>query len=121
MANPERMARINSELLTLADRTLFHTAVESTNKQLTVRDQVVRVTNSYAIEVILPSVAEAVGLTFTISVTSATAAITVTDFGGSSYNDSVNWEGDFTLDAAEDTVTLQSDGRTWHVLEEEVA
>jgi len=105
----------------LADRTLFYTPEEAESKQLTVRDQIVRCTNDYAVTMSLPPVAEAAGLTFTISVTSATAAVTLTDFGGSSYNDSVNWEGNFTLDAAEDTITLESDGRTWHVLEEEIA
>lgn len=106
----ERQKRQNSELLTLADRTLFHTTVESTDHQLTVRDQVVRISNTYAISVYLPSVAEAAGLTFTISVDSATAAITLQDFG---YGDSLNWDGDYTLDAAEDSVCLYSDGRKW--------
>lgn len=117
----ERRARVESETLTLADRTLFHTTVSSTNLQLTVRDQVVRISNTYAIEVMLPSVLEAAGITISVSVDSATAAITLTDFGGSSFNDSVEWEGDFTLDAADDKVTLRSDGLTWQVLEEEIA
>lgn len=117
----ERVQRQHSEILTYPDRVLHHTAVSGTDLQLTVRDQVVRIDNAAAISCILPSVMEAAGLTFTISVVDADAAITLTDFGGTSYNDSINWEGDFTLDAANDTMTLLSDGRTWHILEEEVA
>lgn len=117
----ERQKRQNSETMTGADRTLFYTPEEAEDKQLTVRDQDVRISNDYAVTLILPSVAEAKGLRFHISVDSATAAVTLTDFGGSSYNDSINWEGDFTLDAAEDTITLESDGRTWHIVEEEIA
>ena len=74
MGQPERKARLESETLTLADRTLFYTPEEAETKKLTVRDQVVRCTNSYAVTMWLPPVAEAAGLTFTISVTSATAA-----------------------------------------------
>jgi len=117
----ERAARQKSETLTLSDRHYFYTAADTTAVQLTVLQQIVRIANAYAFTLSLPSVAEAAGLTFTISVSTATAAVTVTDFGGTSYNDSINWEGDFTLDTAEDTITLHSDGRTWHVLEEEIA
>jgi len=117
----ERKARLESEILTQADRTLFYTPQEAESKQLTVRDQVVRITNSYAVTLSLPPVAEAQGLTFTISVTSADAAVTLTDFGGTSFHDSINWEGDYTLDAAEDTIALYSDGRTWHVLDNQIA
>ncbi len=117
-----RREREHNETLTGPDRVLFYTPeVADETKQLTTRDQLVRISNSKAAVVVLPPVSKAAGLTFTISVDSATAAITLTDFGGTSYNDSINWEGDYTLDAAEDTIALYSDGRTWHVVDNQIA
>lgn len=117
----ERVMRQSQEIATEHDKTYFYTALNTDAVQMTVRDRVVRITNDFAFTLSLPSVAEAAGLTFSISTVNATAAVTLTDFGGTSYNDSINWEGDYTLDAAEDTIILKSDGRTWHVLDEQIA
>ena len=116
----ERKSRMESEQLTEDSRITFYTPTATTAVQMTVRDQVYRCTNNFAFTLSLPSVAEAAGLTFTISTVNATAAVTLTDFGGTGFNDSINWEGDFTLDDTEDTITVKSDGRTWHILEEEI-
>ena len=119
----EREQRQNSELLTLADRTLFYTTLENTDKQLTVRDQIVRISNTYAITVTLPSVVEAAGLQFAISVDSATAAVTLKDKGGGTFADSVDWTdpAQGALDAAEDSVVYKSDGRRWLLIEDRVS
>jgi len=117
----EAKARVENEVLTDADKTYFYTPEEAEDKQLEVYQQVVRITNDYAVTLSLPPVSECAGKTFTVSVDSATAAVTLTDFGGTSYNDSINWEGDFTLDAAEDTIALYSDGRTWHQVDNQIA
>lgn len=113
----EREARQNSEMLTAADRTNYYTTVEGTNYQMTVRDQVMRISNTHAITVMLPAVAEAAGMTFDISVDSSTAAITLTAHGGPSYEDAQDWVADYTLDAAEDRIMLRSDGLSWYVVE----
>ncbi len=117
----ERAQRVSGEILTLADKTYFYTPEDTSPVQLTTKQRVVRIHNVKQFTLSLPSVAEAAGLTFTISVDSNTAAVTLTDFGGTSYHDSVNWEGDFTLDAAEDRIVLKSDGREWIVVENQIA
>lgn len=63
----------------------------------------------------LPSVAEAVGLTFTIRLVTAGNNLTVAD-----NDDSLDWS-DLTLDTAEDFCVLFSDGQKWHVLESDTA
>lgn len=117
----ERVMRESQEIATPHDKTYFYTALTTAAVQMTVMNRVMRITNDFAFTLSLPSVAEAAGLTFSISTVNATAAVTLTDFGGSSYNDSINWEGDFTLDAAEDTISLYSDGRTWHQVDRQIA
>jgi len=117
----ERKARVEDEMLTYPEKVLHYTPTGAGTKQLTVKDRVVRITNSYATTLVLPPVSEAAGLTFDISVTSATAAVTLTDFGGASFNDSINWEGDYTLDAAEDRICLRSNGREWIVIDNQIA
>lgn len=119
----ERMNRENNEIMTLADRTYFYTPTDTSAVWLTVRDQIVRIANAFAFTLHLPAVAEAAGLTFSISVNSATAAVTLLDAGSSTVHESLNWEGStgYVLDAAEDTIILKSDGRTWHVLDNEIA
>jgi len=112
----ERKQRIDNEILTAADKTYFYTAATTDAVQLTTRQQIVRIANAHAFTLSLPSVAEAKGLTFVISVNSATAAVTLADLG-----DSVNWEGDYTLDAAEDRIALKSDGREWIEIENAIA
>ena len=117
----ERELRQNMETASPSDKHYFYTAADTTAVGLTILQQVVRIGNAFAFTLSLPSVAEAAGLTFTISVDSATAAVTLTDFGGASYNDSINWEGDYTLDAAEDRIVIHSNGREWTVLENQIA
>jgi hypothetical protein len=70
---------------------------------------------SYAIT--LPAVAEAAGLLFTIMATIADAqAITLQD-----QDDSDDYQGDWTLDADNDSIALYSDGRKWIVVNNEIA
>jgi len=117
----ERAMRQNQEIATEHDKTYFYTPTDTTAVQMTVVDRVIRITNNFAFTLSLPGVAEAAGLTFTISTVNATAAVTLTDFGGTSYNDSIDWTGDFTLDAAEDVISLTSDGRGWIVNENRIS
>ena len=117
----ERVMRQSQETATEHDKTYFYTPTDTTAIQMTVLDRVVRITNNFAFTLSLPSVAEAAGLTFSISTVNATAAVTLTDFGGTSYNDSIDWNGDYTIDAAEDRISLRSDGRTWHEVHEMIS
>jgi len=101
------------------DGYVFPTA--NADYQITIRDRVVRATISGANTptFTLPPVAEAVGLTITVSVDRAdTAALTLEDYGSV---DSFDWGGDYTLDADEDRITLYSDGRTWVVVDNQIA
>jgi len=118
----DRRQRVENEMLSNEDSILFYTADSGgTAKQLKACEKVVRISNAHAFTMMLPSVAEAKGLTFSISVDSASAAVTLTDFGTASYNESLNWEGDYTLDAAEDRIVLKSDGRSWLIIENQIA
>ena len=115
----ERMARINNELANGAgDKVYFYTPTATTAVQLTALQQVVRITNNFAFTLSLPPVSKCKGLIFTISTVNATAAVKLTDFGGDSYSDSIDFNGGGTgyyqLDAAEDRIALFSDGQTWH-------
>jgi len=117
----DRQVREHNEMLTSTDKTYHYTPTTTAAVQLTVKQQIVRITNNFAFALSLPPVSEAAGLTFAISTVNATAAVTLTDFGGASLHDSINWEGNYTLDAAEDQILLKSDGRTWHVIENAIA
>lgn len=84
--------------------------------QLGLEDTSVNLQVSGALTVTLPPVAQAKGLTFTVFAQTATAAVTLED-----KSDSQDWEGDFTLDAANDYVVLRSDGLKWYVTENQIA
>ena len=110
---------------------LEHFTVPATDKHvvktaaatLLVHEQMVEVdTTTAAFTLVLPSVAEAKGRTFTIHlVAGAINACTLTDFPSASFNDSRDWAGDFTLDAANDLIALTSDGEKWIVDENRIA
>ena len=112
----ERKSRMESEQLTEDSRITFYTPTDTSAVQMTVRDQVYRCTNNFAFTLSLPSITEAAGLEFTISTVNATAKVTLTDFGGASYNDSIDFnsgDGSYELDAAEDVICLKSNGQQW--------
>jgi hypothetical protein len=117
----DRMTRVAEELMTDADRFYPYTPEDTSAVQCAVYQQDWRISNNYAFTLSLPPVSEAKGRTYVFSVDSATAAVTLTDFGSASFNDSINWEGDYTLDAAEDRIVLKSNGREWIVLENQIA
>jgi len=64
----------------------------------------------------LPAVAEAAGITFTVTVIRSAQALTLQD-----QDDSEDFGGDYTLDADEDSITLRSDGRRWVEVENAIA
>lgn len=114
-----RELRENVELLTYPDKMLnYAPSADSEAKKLTVKDLVVRVDDStYTCTIWLPPVAEAAGLTFQISAATGTKDVTITDFGGASYNDSLDWS-DVTLSADEDQATFYSTGTHWVIVED---
>lgn len=104
------------------DEDVFQKIVNiSGDKALDVFERVVIAdTSDGAITVTLPPVGEAVGKIFTIHAPTAGTdgnAVTLEDKN----NDSVNWPGDFTLDADNDRIALISDGRAWWVLDNQIA
>ncbi len=64
----------------------------------------------------LPSVKEADGLEFTVRTPTVGNALTLQD-----RNDSIDWQGDFTLDAADDLITLKAVNGQWVVVENRIA
>jgi hypothetical protein len=116
----EARQRIHSEILAAPNKILFYTPTGATYvKQLTIRDRIVRVDNAtYAGTLVLPSVSEAKGLTFQISVTSAAQDCVITDAPALSLSDGIDW-ADITATDAEDQLTLLSTGRTWTIVEDE--
>lgn len=83
--------------------------IDDTDTELTIRDQVVRVTSDgAAVTVTLPSVAEAKGLMFDIeALTGATQTVTVED------NSDDAGLSDISLDADNEYVVLWSNGISW--------
>lgn len=83
----------------------------SEDTSLGVNDQVVVAdSSSNTITITLPPVALAAGRTYFIHAESGnTNAVTVTDKG----SDSRNFEGDYTLNSANDRMALKSDGMKW--------
>lgn len=75
------------------------------------RQEVICMATDYTGTVTLPWVAQARGLQYNIRVRDASNAITLQD-----HDDSEDWEGDFTLDATDDYIILQSDGRKWNIV-----
>lgn len=64
----------------------------------------------------LPPVSYARGLTYTIFMRTAGAAVTLQD-----QDDSTDFQGDYTIDAASDKIVLRSDGRSWIEVTNEIA
>jgi len=113
----------NQKQLTTEDKYLFYEpAVEGEVLYLTTRQQNVSITNTYAMTIVLPSVAEARKKKFVVSVTATGPAVTLTDSPSISYSDSEDWGGDYTLDAADDSITLKSgNGRSWTVVSNDIS
>lgn len=78
-------------------------------------------TNTASGFVILPPVADAKGKTYSIHYLGSTTGVVLTDYPSTSYNDSVDFDGDYTLDADNDKITLSSDGRRWTVIENAIS
>jgi len=84
--------------------------------QLAVYEQFVRVTDSaYTCTIVLPPVDAAAGLEYNISCISGSYDVTITDYPNG-FTGSRDWS-DLTLTAAEDQVTLKSDGIGWIIVE----
>lgn len=84
---------------------------------LTVNQQCVECVTGASVDVTitLPNVGEAMGRTFAISlITDGGFDVVVQD-----QDESRDWEGDYTLTAADDYVLLYSDGRKWWQLLDE--
>ena len=111
----------NQKQLTMNDKRLQYTASDDTTVQLETYQQIVTITNDAAFTLVLPSVAEATGKTFEISVKSTGQDVTLTDSPNESFSDSVSWGGDYTLNTADDSITLRSDGRSWIVVSNDIA
>ena len=104
------------------DQGVFQKRVDVTeSKELSVTDRVVVVgTTTGNITLTLPPVGEAIGKVFSVhapTIGTDTNTVTLEDH----YSDSVDWNGDFTLDADDDRILLYSDGRCWHVLNNQIA
>lgn len=104
------------------DQGVFQKRVDVTeDTELSITDRTVVVgALSANITLTLPPVGEAIGKVFSVHTPTAgtdTQAVTLEDH----YNDSVDWNGDFTLDADDDRILLYSDGRAWHVLNNQIA
>ncbi len=99
-------------------KTVFFTSTETgEEKALSLFEQVVICsTASYTGTVLLPNVGEAKGLTYSIQLRTAGNNLTVAD-----RNDSQDWNGDDTLDTADDYVEYRSDGIRWILLASEKA
>ena len=73
--------------------------------------EIIVMNTSYTSKVTLPSVSEVKGMTYNIRIRDASNACTLQD-----NDDSEDWEGDFTIDATDDYIILQSDGRKWNII-----
>ena len=110
----------NQKLLTHTDNDFYYTANDGTAVQLSIIQQDVVITNNAAFTLSLPSVSEARGKKYTISVVNDGNAVTLTDYPNGDYHDSVDWGGDYTLDTAGDSIALQSDGQSWNVVSNDI-
>ena len=111
----------NQKQLTMNDKRLQYTASDDTTVQLETYQQIVTITNDAAFTLVLPSVAEATGKKFEISVKSTGQDVTLTDSPNESFSDSVSWGGDYILNTADESITLRSDGRSWIVVSNDIA
>lgn len=106
----------NQKLLTEVDKTFYYTADTDDVLYLSPTQQIVYITNNTAFTVVLPSISDAKNITYTIHVYNDSNAVTLTDYPNVSYSDSSSWGGNYTLDAADDYITLRSDGLSWTVV-----
>jgi len=70
------------------------------------------------VTVYLPNVTEAKGLTFSFVLFDQDGDA---DFIVADNDESLDWGGDYTLDAEDDCLTLRSDGMSWVVVENDIA
>lgn len=89
--------------------------------QLHVVQQDVRITNSTTMVVALPPVREARSLSYTIKALNTGNAVTLTDYPNASFSDSTSWGGPYTLNTADDNITLRSTGSSWTVVRNNIA
>jgi hypothetical protein len=99
----------NNKLVPDRAKNYFLNTTSTDTVQLTRLQQVVKITNNHALTMRMPSVSEVKGISYTISVDTNGNAITLTD----KRSDSSSWGGDYTLDAADDSITLRSNGQSW--------
>ena len=111
----------NQKLLTDQGKILHYTPVDGSPLQLTVINQVVVIDNCFGFTVNLPSVAEAAGLTFAVSVLRSGNAVVLTDFVTSGFSDSIDWGGDYILDEAGDSISLRSQDGSWIVVSNNIS
>jgi len=113
----------NQKLLTENDKRLYAEA-DGTFIQLSIINQIVVIDNQAETIVALPPIKEADGKTFIISVKNTGNAITLTDYPNTSFSDSDNWGGDYTLDTADDSITLKAvctkTGGSWTVVSNDI-
>lgn len=88
-------------------------AVSNADATLGANEQVVDVaSDTSAVTITLPVVSDVPGKTFFINAPNGgTNTVTVQD-----NDESFDWKGDYSLDAADDQIALQSDGRKWWVV-----
>ncbi len=114
---PKSKLDTNQKQLTENDKRLYYTASTGSPLFLLVHNQNVIITNDAMCTVVLPSVAKAKNLSFTVKVVNDGNAVTLTDAFSGNFSDSVDWGGDYTLDAAGDYITLKSNGKSWTVVD----
>ena len=93
------------------DATVMSRMVKKTDDySMTIRDVRVECDSSDgAFTITLPPVGEAAGKTFSIYLTVDGGDVTIED----SANDSMGWDGDYTLDDVDDAYCFYSDGKSW--------
>jgi hypothetical protein len=99
------------------DEKVYRYTSDGTTIYLTAIQQVVYVNNAVLSILMLPPVADAKGLQYTITIANTGNAITLADYN----DDSTSWPGDYTLDTAGDNITLLSNGKSWSVVTNNIA
>ena len=104
--------------LTDNDKRLYLSPDDSSDVQLEAINMIVIIVNDYPFVLSLPSVSEAKKRTYLITIEASGGGedVTLTDYTGTSYSDSEDWPGDYTLALPGDTITLSSDGQKWTVV-----
>jgi hypothetical protein len=115
------IAKDNNDLLTDNEKRYFYTSNTGDTVKLLVFQQEVYITNNTAFTLVLPSVAEANGLLYNITINDDGNAVTLTDAPNENYSDSENWGGDYILDSAGDYIKLLSTGSSWTVVDNGIA